>query len=103
LAIFLVPDQDIVQIQARADAGKFRGYLAEYIRPGGQFLGWSYEELREIGNGLWDLQLKNTGQQPVRLPTISAKPADEPPQPLAPPAPGYTGRRLAWRRRERRG
>jgi len=60
VSIFVPPHlKDVVGISARAEGpGRTRGDLRTEVRPGGSFLGWSYDELRALGTGNHDLEPK---------------------------------------------
>lgn len=56
----LLPLPDLVVLKARAEgAGGARGDLVREIRPGESFLGWRYDELRQLGEGLHELEPKS--------------------------------------------
>jgi hypothetical protein len=49
--------KDVIVISARAEGrGRTLGDLRAELRPGGSFLGWSYEELASLGSGNHDLE-----------------------------------------------
>jgi len=49
---------DLVVIRARAEGPGMLGDATWEIRPGEDFLGWTYEELKALGTSLQDLQPK---------------------------------------------
>lgn len=69
LSIFLPPGVEAILIQARAEGpGRTLGHLTREIRPGDSFLGWSYDELRALGNGMHELQPKPGWSQAKGIP-----------------------------------
>jgi hypothetical protein len=57
--LFCDAEAQEVMLMAPADSpdGRVKGNMLEFVRPGGEFLGHSYEELRALGNGRHDLAL----------------------------------------------
>jgi hypothetical protein len=61
MKVFLSVLSDVVWIEARAAHGEIEGDLAHPIRAGQEYLGYTYEELRRLGDGEHELKTK----QPV--------------------------------------
>jgi hypothetical protein len=59
VSLFRKPDEEEILLQGRAEGpGKTLGDLVEVIRPGDVVLGWTYEEIRALGNCMHDLKPK---------------------------------------------
>lgn len=70
-SIFLPPGQELVIVRARLEGpGDRSGLFLQQVRPGESLFGWTYPELRALGDGMHDLQPK-----PATAPPSSAIPA----------------------------
>ncbi len=60
MTVFLNFDSDSIVVTALAESleDDVLGDMWETVRPGGQFLGYSYDELRALGEGKHDLEPK---------------------------------------------
>jgi hypothetical protein len=60
VSVFLPPGRDaLIVLNARAEEpGGALGDLHDEITPGQSFLGWSFEELKQLGTGMHDIDPK---------------------------------------------
>lgn len=58
MKLHILVEKDHIQVQERAEGDGLVGDYRERVYPGQGILGYSYEELRALGNGSFDLTPK---------------------------------------------
>jgi hypothetical protein len=65
LSLFVPPGSDVLRVRGRMEGpGDRHGMFMQDVRPGQSLWGWTYDELRALGNGMYELNASPATSHP---------------------------------------